>query len=72
MNGSLPPFDVIKNIIKKSNDKLKIAKELFNLKHYDDAISRAYYCVFHMMSALLFLKGLTFSSIFADLYTDNC
>lgn len=29
---------------------------------YDDAVSRSYYAVFHAISALLFTKGLSFSS----------
>ncbi len=46
----------------KSQSKLESAK--LNLAHdqYDDAVSRAYYCVFHAISGLLFLKGLEFSS----------
>ncbi len=60
--NNLPEIDIIKNILLKCNDKFTISKELYELKHYDDAVSRAYYAVFHILNAVLFTKGLTFSS----------
>lgn len=60
--NNLPDIDVIENIIFKCNEKLTIARELLTLNHYDDAVSRAYYAVFHIMTAVLFVNKLTFSS----------
>ncbi len=58
----LKDISLIKDIVEKSLEKLKSAEDLYSLKHYDDAISRAYYSVFHMMTAVVFSKGNTFSS----------
>ena len=57
-----PDIEVLKIMILKSIDKLNIAKDLFNLVHYDDAVSRAYYSIFHALSAVLLSEGLHFSS----------
>jgi uncharacterized protein (UPF0332 family) len=35
---------------------------MYDFKRYDDAVSRAYYAVFHALSAALLSKGLSFSS----------
>jgi len=60
--SKLPDKEIIKNIILKSNDKFNTAKELFQNKHYDDSVSRTYYSIFHIITAVLFSKNLTFSS----------
>lgn len=46
----------------KAESKLKTARIDFNGGQYDDVVSRAYYAVYHAISALLFSKGLVFSS----------
>lgn len=52
----------IKKIIDKGIEKLTVAEELFSKGHYDDACSRAYYAVYHCLTAILFIKGLTYST----------
>lgn len=47
--------DEIDKIIEKGVEKLKVAKELFDKGHYDDASSRAYYAIYHCISAVLFI-----------------
>ena len=59
---NLPDISVIKEMIKKSIEKLKNAEMNFTASFYDDAVSRSYYAVFHIISALLLTKRLTFSS----------
>ena len=49
-------------ILTKAESKLKTAKLNFENEQYDDAASRAYYGAYHAISALLFSKGLVFSS----------
>jgi uncharacterized protein (UPF0332 family) len=39
--------------LKKANDNLKVAKELFNKGYKDIAVSRLYYSVFYAIEALL-------------------
>lgn len=51
-----------KLIIEKAENKLKTANLDFSAGQYDDAVSRAYYAVFHALSACLLSKGLSFSS----------
>jgi hypothetical protein len=52
----------IEKHLSKAESKLESAKT--NLEHfqYDDAVSRAYYCAFHAISAILLTKELSFSS----------
>ncbi len=50
--------EVIKEYIKVAEDKFESAKILFGYKKYDDAVSRAYYAVFHCAQALLISAGL--------------
>lgn len=54
--------EIIKNMIKKAESKLNTAIIDFNNEFYDDAVSRAYYAVFHAISAVLFTKGFSYSS----------
>lgn len=41
---------------------MEAARIMYEYKQYDDAVSRAYYAVFHAMTAALLSKGLVFSS----------
>ena len=43
--------------IQKAESKLKVAKKLFKSGDYEDAVSRAYYAVFHAAQALLLSEG---------------
>lgn len=55
-------IDVIKMMLLKAREKLKTAKIDFDNQRYDDSVSRAYYAVFHSISAVLLSKGLHFST----------
>ncbi len=52
----------IKMMLKKAKEKLKTAEIDYKFGRYDDSISRAYYAVFHAISAVLLSKGLHYSS----------
>jgi hypothetical protein len=52
----------IREILAKAHEKLDSANVLFEHQQYDDAISRAYYAVFHAMTAALFFQDMVFSS----------
>ncbi|MCX8116813.1 MAG: HEPN domain-containing protein [Desulfobacterota bacterium] len=54
--------DLIVIQIEKSNEKLRAAKVLLKEGLIDDAISRAYYSMFHAASAVLFSEGITVES----------
>ena len=54
--------DLIVIQIEKSNEKLKAARVLLKEGFADDAISRAYYSMFHAASAVLFAEGITVES----------
>jgi len=41
----------------RAKEKLEVAGKLFADGFYDDAVSRAYYAVFHAAGAALFLEG---------------
>lgn len=43
----------IDDLLRKAQRKLGTAKKLLDLKEYEDAISRAYYCIFHAAKAAL-------------------
>ena len=60
--SELADIQIIKKIIGKVNEKLSTSFLIFNNQYYNDAVSRMYYAVFHIISALLLIKGLTFSS----------
>lgn len=51
--------ELIKSQIAKSHEKLEAAKSLLKEGFYDDAISRAYYSMFHAASAALLSEGIT-------------
>jgi uncharacterized protein (UPF0332 family) len=54
--------DLIATQIEKSREKLDAAKTLLREGFIDDAISRAYYSMFHAASAVLLSKGITVES----------
>ncbi|MBI4531162.1 MAG: HEPN domain-containing protein [Candidatus Latescibacteria bacterium] len=49
--------ELIKGFLQKSEKKLKVAKKLLRSEDYEDAVSRAYYAVYHAAQALLFTEG---------------
>jgi len=48
---------LIKSYISKAENKLAVAKKLFNSNDYEDSVSRAYYAVFHASQGLLLTEG---------------
>ncbi len=48
---------IINGYIEKAQKKLEVSKKLFGSGDYEDAISRAYYAVFHAAQALLLTEG---------------
>ncbi len=54
--------EVITLMLRKAEEKLETAQIDFNNERYDDSISRAYYAVFHAISAALLSRGLHYSS----------
>ena len=52
----------INSVLRKANYKLKTAYIDFENGQYDDAVSRAYYAVYHAMTAALLFKGQVYSS----------
>jgi uncharacterized protein (UPF0332 family) len=52
----------ISKMLEKAESKLKTAKIDFENGQFDDSISRAYYAVFHAITAVLLSRQLTFSS----------
>lgn len=50
---------LLKGYINKAEEKLKMARKLFESEGYDDATSRAYYCCFHAAQAVLLTEGLS-------------
>lgn len=49
--------ELIKGYLQKADKKLNTAKRLFDLGDYEDAVSRAYYAVYHATQALLLTEG---------------
>lgn len=54
--------EAIEALLNKAKSKLKTAQIDFDNNQYDDAVSRAYYAVFHAISATLLSKNLVYSS----------
>ena len=54
--------ELIKGQLGRAEEKLQAAKALFAAGFIDDAISRAYYAIFHAASAVLFAEGITVGS----------
>lgn len=52
----------IEATLKVAADKLKSARILLENDQYSDAASRAYYCAFHAVTAVLLGRNLVFSS----------
>lgn len=48
---------LIEGYVQKAGKKLKVAEKLFKSGDYEDAVSRAYYAVFHAAQALLLTEG---------------
>jgi uncharacterized protein (UPF0332 family) len=48
---------LIKSYFSKAENKLAVAKKLFNSEDYEDSVSRAYYAVFHASQGLLLTEG---------------
>jgi uncharacterized protein (UPF0332 family) len=55
-------LEIIKMMLKKGRKKLKSAVINFENECFDDSVSRAYYAVFHTISAVLMTKTITCSS----------
>ncbi len=55
-------LDFAKMYLQKASSKLESALTNLEHKQFDDSVSRAYYCIFHAISALIFLNELEFSS----------
>ena len=49
-----------KSFLAKARQKLRVAEDLLDLGHWDDAVSRAYYSMFYAAEALLEGEGLRF------------
>jgi hypothetical protein len=49
--------ELIKGYLEKAKRKLKVAERLFKSNDHEDAVSRAYYAVYHAAQALLLTKG---------------
>ncbi len=49
-------------LVKKADENIEVADMLLRQGHFDISASRAYYAMFYLAEALLFSKGLTFSS----------
>jgi len=52
--------DPVKALLEKSRSKLNAAHVLYRDGLYDDSVSRAYYAVFHALTAALLSKGQSF------------
>lgn len=49
--------ELIKGYLEKAEKKLEVAEKLFSSGDFEDAVSRAYYAVFHAAQALLLTEG---------------
>ncbi len=48
---------LIAGYLQKAEKKLEVAERLFHAGDYEDAVSRAYYAVYHMTQGLLITEG---------------
>lgn len=62
MSAFEPTAYVLDAMLAKADEKLSTARRDLAASAFGDAAARAYYAVFHAMSALLATRGLTFSS----------
>lgn len=49
--------ELVKGYLEKAERKLEVAEKLLKSDDYEDAVSRAYYAVFHAAQALLLTEG---------------
>ena len=49
--------ELVKGYLEKAEKKLEVAEHLLAAEDYDDAVSRAYYAVYHASQALLLTEG---------------
>lgn len=56
------PEAVLKAMLQKADEKLAVARKDFENEFFGDAVSRAYYAVYHAITAVLASRGLSFSS----------
>ena len=54
-----PTISLLNGSLDKANEKLRVAQQLLHDDAYDDAVSRAYYAVFHAAHAVLLTEGVT-------------
>ena len=52
---------MLQALLEKSKNKLATAHLLFDAKQYDDSVSRAYYSVFHALTAILYMRDQVYS-----------
>jgi len=52
----------INALVEKASENITVAEMLLQQGHYDISASRAYYAMFYLAEALLYSKGLAFSS----------
>ena len=52
----------IEILVQKADENIQVADMLLHQGHFDISVSRAYYAMFYLAEALLFTKGLTFTS----------
>lgn len=57
--GSKTEKQSIRLLVKLSSDRLRAAKKFASEEEYRDAVSRAYYAMFHIAKALLLSRGQT-------------
>lgn len=62
MTGFNSSPDILKAMLAKADEKLAAARRDLNDGFYGEVSSRAYYAVFHAISAVLASRGMTFSS----------
>ena len=55
-------LDTARKMFAMAQEKRNVAQQLHDNGNYNDAISRAYYAVFHLVSMVMFLHGKTYSS----------
>ncbi|MCD6146033.1 MAG: HEPN domain-containing protein [Methanosarcinales archaeon] len=52
-------MDEIKALLEKAENRLEVSRSLFENSYYEDAVSRAYYCMFFAAKALLLAKNIS-------------
>jgi len=52
----------INALVEKAGENITVAELLLQQRHYDISASRAYYAMFYLAEALLYSKGMAFSS----------